>query len=162
MRTLSFMVKSISLVLFWISCAAAICIVFVTVFDVIMRRSGHPIDFAIEVVCLLAGIVVAFALPATSLNKDHVIMEFIENKLPENWLKVVHIVSKCIGIALFITIGISTVKLGNLIRVSGQCSPILQIPEFPLIYALSMGCFVECLVLFYMLLRNVYPGESQL
>ena len=161
MRALSFVVKSISLVLFWIACAAAVCIVFVTVFDVIMRRSGHPTDFAIEVVCLLAGVVIAFALPATSLNNDHVIMEFIEKKLSENWLKVAHIISKCVGITIFVIIGMSTFKYGNLVRVSGQCSAILQIPEFPLVYALSLGCFVECLVLFYMLLGNIYPGERQ-
>src|SRR5512137_1762564 len=105
MRVLSFVVKGISLVLFWISCTAIAGMVSVTFIDVIMRRSGRPLDFAFEIVCLLAGLVIGFALPATSLNNDHVIMELIE-KLPEKWVKAAHVVSRVMGIAIFATIGL--------------------------------------------------------
>jgi TRAP-type C4-dicarboxylate transport system permease small subunit len=161
MRAFGLVVKGIGLLLFWISCALLVCIVFLTVLDVIMRRAGQPIDFAVEIVCMFAGIVVSFALPATSLNKGHVIMEFIEGRLPQNWLKATHIFGKCVGIAIFVTIGLSTLKLGNSLRRAGQCSPILEIPEFPLPYALSAACFVECLVLCYMLLHYLYPEENK-
>lgn len=161
MRVFGLVVKSISLLLFWISCTALVCIVFLTVLDVIMRRTGQPIDFAIEIVCMLAGIVVSFAVPAASLSKAHVVMEFMEGKISGNLLKVAHILSKCLGIAIFVTIGLSTLKLGNSLRNAGQCSPILEIPEFPLPYSLSVAFFVECLVLFYMLLHSLYPEERR-
>jgi TRAP-type C4-dicarboxylate transport system permease small subunit len=163
MRAFGLVIRGIGKVLFWIACAMLVCIVFLTVLDVIMRRAGQPIDFAVEIVCMFAGIIISFALPATSLDKGHVIVEFIEGKLSKERLKVVHIFSKCIGIAIFVTIGLSTLKLGNSLRNAGQCTPILEIPEFPLPYALSLACFVECLVLFYMLLQNVYPegGEHE-
>lgn len=66
MRAFGFIIKGISALLYWISCAAVACIVCLTVFDVIMRRAGHPVDFAVEIVILLAGIVIACAFPATS------------------------------------------------------------------------------------------------
>ncbi|MEW6668548.1 MAG: TRAP transporter small permease subunit [Thermodesulfobacteriota bacterium] len=161
MAAFRFLVRGISLLLYWISCVAVVCIVFVTVFDVIMRRSGHPVDYAIEVVTIFAGIIISFALPATSLSKDHVRVEFLEGKLSKNWLKAAYILTRCIGMAIFITIGLSTVKLGNNLRMAGQCSPILQIPEFPLPYALSLGCFVESLVLCYAVLGNGKPEEER-
>ncbi len=155
-------VKGISTLLYWISCTAVACIVCITVFDVIMRRAGRPVDFAVEIVILLAGIVIACALPATSLSKDHVIMEFLEGKVPEKWFAVVNGFTRCIAIALFVTIAVSAIKLGNGLRHAGQCSPILQIPEFPLLYILATACFVECLVLLYMLFENVTTtGEKQ-
>jgi TRAP-type C4-dicarboxylate transport system permease small subunit len=156
MRTFGLVVKGISLLLFWISCTAIVCIVLLTVLDVTMRRTGQPIDFAMEIICMLAGIVIALALPMTSLNKGHVIMEFIEGKLPKNWLKVTDVLCKCIGIAIFFVIGLSTLKLGNSLRNAGQCSPILELPEFPIPYSVSVGFFVECLVLLYMLFQTIY------
>jgi TRAP-type C4-dicarboxylate transport system permease small subunit len=161
MREFGFVIKGISVVLYWISCAAVACIVCLTVFDVIMRRAGHPVDFAVEIVILLAGVVIACAFPATSLAKDHVIMEFIEGKLSGKRLKAVNSLTRLIGIALFVTIGFSAFKLGNGLRNAGQCSPILQIPEFPLPYVLGIACFVECLVLLYMLLQDMTKEEEQ-
>lgn len=161
MRAFGVVLKGISLVLYWISCVAVACIVCMTVFDVIMRRAGHPVDFAIEIVILLAGIVIACAFPATSLAKDHVIMEFIEGKLPEKWLKAANSLTRLMGIALFVTVGLSAFKLGNGLRSAGQCSPILLIPEYPLPYILGIACFVECLVLLYILLENTTKTEEQ-
>jgi TRAP-type C4-dicarboxylate transport system permease small subunit len=133
----------------------------ITVFDVIMRRAGHPIDSALEIVVLLAGIVIACAFPATSLAKDHVIMEFIENKVSGGWYKALFTLTRVMGIALFITVGLSAFKLGNGLRSAGQCSPMLQIPEFPLPYILGIACFVECLVLVYMLIENITKREER-
>jgi TRAP-type C4-dicarboxylate transport system permease small subunit len=160
MRAFGFIIKGVSVLLYWISCVSVACIVCITVFDVIMRRTGHPVDFAVEIVILLAGIVIAFAFPATSLAKDHVIMEFIVDKLSGRRLAALSTFTRLIGIALFITIGLSAFKLGNGLRSAGQCSPILQIPEFPLPYALGVACFVECLVLLYMILENVTKKEE--
>ncbi len=162
MRAFGLVVKGISVVLYWISCVSVACIVCITVFDVIMRRAGHPVDFAVEIVILLAGILIACAFPATSLAKDHVIMEFLEGKLPEKLSKTVYGFTRLIGIALFLTIGFSAFKLGNGLRNAGQCSPILLIPEFPLPYTLGIACFVECLVLLYMLLEGMSKKEEHI
>jgi len=161
MRVFGFIIKGISVLLYWISCVSVACIVCITVFDVIMRRAGRPVDFAVEIVILLAGIVIACAFPATSLAKDHVIMEFIVEKLSGKRLTALNTLTRLIGIALFFTIGLSAFKLGNGLRNAGQCSPILLIPEFPLPYTLGVACFVECLVLLYMLLENVTKREEQ-
>jgi TRAP-type C4-dicarboxylate transport system permease small subunit len=160
MRTFALVTKGVSTLLYWFSSVAIVFVVFLTVFDVIMRRFDRPVDFAVESVTLLAGVIIAFALPATSLANDHVIMEFIDGKLPQRWLRVAWILSRCLGIVTFAVIGLSALKLGNGLRVAGQCSPILRIPEFPLPYALGVACFVECMVLFTILMGNINSKEK--
>ncbi len=160
MRLFTVTVKGISTLLYWLSSVAIMAIVLLTVFDVIMRKLGYPVDFAVETVCLLAGIVIAFALPATSLSNDHAVMEFIEHKLSGRSLRLARILTRCLGIALFVLIGLSAFKLGNTWRDAGQCSPILRIPEFPIPYALGTACFVECLVLFILTIEKTGQRSS--
>ena len=146
--------------MYWVSCLAIIAIVSLTVIDVTLRKFGFPIDFVFEVVCALAGIVIGFALPQTSLDHGHVVVEFLETRLSRSWLKNVHVFTRCIGIAIFFIIGWNAVRLGNYLFNAGQYSPILRIPDFPFAYALSVGCFVECLVLLYTIFRNSEERES--
>ena len=61
--------------------------------------------------------------------------------------------------AIFLIIGWNAIRLGNHLFNSGQYSPILRIPDFPFAYGLSLGCFVECLVLLYTIFQN--PEERQ-
>ncbi len=146
--------------MYWVSVFAIVCIVFLTIIDVTMRKFGAPIDFVFEVVCALAGIVIGFALPQTSLDHGHVVVEFLESRLHGRWLRAVHILTRFIGIAIFVIIGWNAIRLGTHLRESGQYSPILQIPDFPLAYGLAVGCFVECLVLFHTIFENVEEKPS--
>ena len=154
MRVFGLLVKALSYFLYCISCIAIVSIMFLTVLDVILRKVGTPIDFAFEVVCILAGVVIAFALPQTSLTLGHVCVEFLKTRIPKKWMKAVNVFTRCIGIGIFVIIGWNAIRLGNHLLEAGQYSPILKIPEFPLAYGLGLCCFVECLVLFYMLLDN--------
>ena len=121
---------------------------------------GAPVDFAFEVVCALAGIVIAFALPQTSLDHGHVAVEFLDAKLSKGRLKVVHIATRWIGIVMFVIIGGNAFRLGARLARAGQHSAILEIPDFPFAYALGVGCLVEALVLFHMVLRETGEPRS--
>ena len=158
MKWFGYGVKALSNFMYSIACFAIVIIVFLTVTDVVLRRLGAPIDFALEVVCILAGIVIAFALPHTSLVSYHVMMELIQNRLPPQWMKVVHVFTRCIGIGFFAVTGWYVFQLGNRLREAGQHSAVLELPEFPMAYGLGVCCFVECLVLFYTLFQR--PPEK--
>jgi TRAP-type C4-dicarboxylate transport system permease small subunit len=145
--------------MYWISCAAILVIVFVTVLDVILRRFGTPIDFAFEVVLGLAGIVIGFALPRTSLERFHVAVEYIDTKFSARWLRRLEVSTRLLGITLFAVIGWNACRLGNHLYNVGQASAVLQIPEFPFAYSLGFCCFVECLVLFYTLSSESREGS---
>ncbi len=147
MRQLFAAVKMLCRVMYWISCMALVSIVALTVLDVTLRKLGNPIDFTFEVVVFLAAIVIGFALPQTSLDKGHVVMEFLTVKLSPAWKKAVHVGTRLVGIITFLIIGWNIMRVGHHLLEVGQTSAILRIPEFPVAYGVGVCCFIECLVL---------------
>ncbi len=147
MRLLSRVVGPVSSILYWVSCAAIVGIVGLTVVDVVLRRLGHPLDFAFEIVVFLAAIVIGFSLPRTSLEKAHVVMEFLTCKLSAKWALVMFVVTRLIGIGMFAILGGSIILYGGRLKEAGQSSAILKIPEYPIAYAVAVTCLVECFVL---------------
>ena len=147
-------VNAVSRILYWISCGAIAAIMFLTVVDVVLRRSGHPIDFAYEVVVFLAAIVIGFALPESTVQKAHVTMEFITVKVSPRWRKILSVGTRWLGLLTFAVIGWNIILYAGRLRQSGQCSAILQIPEYPVAYAVALACLVECLVLFSQLFET--------
>lgn len=140
-------VRGVSKGMYYIACLAIAVVVVLTVLDVILRRLGAPIDFAYEIACLLAAVIVGFALPYTSAVGGHVTMEFLETKLSPKWVVILRVLTRCIGIALFAVIGWQALRLGNHLREVGQVSAVLELPEYPVAYGLAACFLVECLVL---------------
>jgi TRAP-type C4-dicarboxylate transport system permease small subunit len=52
-----------------------------TVADVSLRAAGHPIIGTYEIVALSLAVVIGFGIPKVSLDKGHVYMEFLMEKL---------------------------------------------------------------------------------
>jgi TRAP-type transport system small permease protein len=146
MKLLSLAVKALSHFLCWISCSAIVAIVFLTVVDVILRRVRHPIDFTFEIIVFLAAIVIGFALPRTSLDKGHVTMEFVTSKVSDKWAKVLFVSTRLMATGMFAIIGWNIILYAGRLRVAGQSSAILKIPEFFVTYAVAFACLVQCLV----------------
>lgn len=152
--------KVSSRVMHMLSGVAIIAIVIVTCLDVIMRRTGMLIDFPFEVVCALAGIVVAFALPETSLTGTHVLVDYLKLKLSPDHYRVTYLITRVLGIGLFLVVGWNAVMLGNHLKDVRQCSAVLQIPEFLFPYFLAAGCFVTCVVLFSQMLQPMEEKQK--
>ncbi len=55
--------------------------------DVILREFKMPIVGTYEIVSLLGAIVIGFAIPQTSLERGHVLMDFLTERLPFGWTK---------------------------------------------------------------------------
>lgn len=121
---------------------------FLTVADVILRISKRPIVGTFELVGLLGAVVIGFAVPQTSRMKGHVLMEFLVEKLPQPWTKVFRVVSRLLGIAIFVIIATQLWNLGADFRKVGEVTPTLQLPLYPVAWGISICCFVECTVLF--------------
>ena len=152
--------KGLSRFFNWISCVALVSIMGLTVLDIILRRLRHPIDFTYEVVALLGAILIGFSIPQTTFEKGHVVITVLPEKLSPRWQKVLHLFTRCLGIALFGIIGWNIIAIGKNIYRLGRVSPNLQIPEYPVAYSLGICCFIVCFVLIYDLcqkLKKVKP-----
>jgi TRAP-type C4-dicarboxylate transport system permease small subunit len=154
MKALFAVVTVLSRYMYKIAAFALVSIVFLMVADIILRRFRMPIDFAYEIVLFLGAIVIGFSLPQTTLNKRHVIMEWLTTKLPPKWKKMASVGTRGLGAVLFIIFGWNILRMGNSLRIAGQVSPILEFPEYPIAYGIALCCFVQALVLFHDLLEQ--------
>ncbi len=74
-------VKRVSGALNWVAGAAVTFMMLLSVTDILLRAGGRPIIGTFEVVSLLLAIVVAFGIPQVSLDRGHVNMDFLLERL---------------------------------------------------------------------------------
>jgi len=122
-------------------------VILITVADVVLRFFGRPIPGTFELVCLAGGILICFSIPLTSWARSQIQVEFLVMKLPPRIKKIVNVVTKCLGIGLFLLIAWNVVLLGNELRESGEVSIVLRMPFYPVAYAIGLCSFFQCLVL---------------
>jgi len=65
------------------------------------------------------------------------------------------VTTRGLGIVMFAIFGWRIFPYGNNLMRSGQVSPILGIPEYPVAYGIGISCFIVCFVLFWDLLEKL-------
>jgi len=117
-----------------------------TVVDVLLRAVSFPFVGTFEIVSLLMGIVISFGIPQVSLDKGHVYMEFLIERFSLRNRNLLNTFTRILCILLFACIAYYMVKIGARFHASGEVSPTIKIPFYPLPYAVSVCCFLECFV----------------
>ena len=118
-----------------------------TVMDVILRSWGRPLLGTFELVALMGAIVVGFSIPFTSWVRGHIYVDLFLSKLPSHTRKGVQIFTRILSLGLFALIAWNLVKMGMDLQRSGEVSLTLQLPFFPIVYAVGGCCFIQCLIL---------------
>ncbi|MGA8833602.1 MAG: TRAP transporter small permease [Desulfomonilaceae bacterium] len=147
MTSLSSMVRTIARSMYVIAGVALTLSMLLTVSDVILRSLKHPITGTFELVGLLGAVVIGFSLPETSRVRGHVIMHFLTERLPDGAKRGLHVLTRILAIGTFAVIAWNLVALGDTFRQTGETTPTLQLPFYPICYGIAACCFVECLVL---------------
>lgn len=132
----------------------------VTVTDVVMRFFGKPILGSYEMVSLFGAVVIGFAVPKTSLDRGHISIDFLIERRSETVRRVVFVLTRIPGIALFLALTLYLVKKGLALHRVDQVTLILRIPQDYLVYILAFCCLVECLVLMADVLRAFDGGKA--
>jgi TRAP-type C4-dicarboxylate transport system permease small subunit len=132
-----------------------------TLTDVIVRNIGYPIVGAIEIISFSGSVLIGFAIPYTSWKKSHVYVDMIIDRLSPANKMILRAITKCMGIALFLFIGINFIVYGlDLIR-TGEVSASFRLPYYPIAFGLSLSCFLESITLFADFVRTVKGGENE-
>lgn len=129
-------------------------IVFLTVADVFLRMFKIPIEGTYEIVSMLGAVVIGFAVPQTTIERGHVLMDFLTEKLPFVGQRVLHLVTRLLASLTFLIIGWNLFKLGNDLLDTGQVSLTLKFPEYPVAFGIAFCCLLECLVLLSDLIKK--------
>ena len=130
--------------------------------DVVLRFFRMPIPGTYEIVCFLGALFVSFSLAQTSLQKGHIAVEFLVQKLSYKAQFFIYCINELISAVLFFLITYQMVVSANSVRVSGEVSMTLQIPIYPVYYGIALGCGLLSIVLtlsFVKSLLGITPKE---
>lgn len=113
-----------------------------TCVDVIGRMFGHPVFGAYELMSFMAALVAAAALPDTHLEKRHIGVEIITNKLPGKIRLLLELLTNSFACVIF---GIASWRIFALalkVKASGEVSMNLEAPEYLVMAAVGAGFFL--------------------
>jgi TRAP-type C4-dicarboxylate transport system permease small subunit len=143
-----------------IAAAALTLMIATTVIDVFLRAIGHSVVGAYEIVGLICGpLVIGFAVPLSSWNKNHVSMDILLPKLAKGNRDVLIMMTRIICILLFVFIGYNLFSVGSEFRTAGEVSQTLHIPFYWVTYGIGACCLIECVV-FVCDIIKVWRGEA--
>jgi len=160
METLFRILLRVSKILSHVGGAALTFMMFLTVADVLMRAVGRPILGTYELVSLSLAIVIGFTIPKVSLDRGHVYMEILLEKLSERDKAIMNTFTRILGFVLFAIIGYNLFLIGNEFRTSGEVSSTLKLPFFPISYFVGVCCFIECFVFMFDIAR-IWRGKYE-
>ena len=133
---------------------------FLTVADVFMRAGGHPILGTYEIVALSLAIVIGFSIPNVSLERKHVNMDIILDKLSKKNRAIMNTFTRLLCINLFAIVCYNLFLIGSEFHASGEVSATLKLPFFPVAYGVAVCCFLECCVFIFEIVK-IWRGEYE-
>ena len=131
----------------WVAAGAIVAMMLLTSADVILRLFRHPIPGTYEIVGLLGAVVISFSLAYTSVEKGHIAVEFLVQRLPRNVQAFIEAINNFLGIFLFGVIAWQSILYAADLRQTGEVSMTVQMPTYPFVYGIALGCGLLCLVL---------------
>jgi len=152
--------KLVSRVLNSIAGGAVTVMMLLTVADVLLRAGGRPIIGTFEIVALLLALVIGFGIPQVSLDKGHVSMEVLVEKLSRKGKNIMHTFTRLLCLGLFAFIGINLFNVGARFHASGEVSATIKIPFYPVAYGVAVCCLLECLVFVFDIFR-IWRGDYE-
>jgi TRAP-type C4-dicarboxylate transport system permease small subunit len=150
----------VSKILSYIGGAALTFMMLLTVTDVLMRAGGRPILGTYELVALSLAIVIGFTIPKVSLDRGHVYMEIVLDKLSKRNKAIVNTFTRILCTILFVIIGYNLFLIGHEFHISGEVSSTLKLPFFPIAYFVGVCCFIECIVFLFDIVR-IWKGQYE-
>jgi TRAP-type C4-dicarboxylate transport system permease small subunit len=140
------------------ACLAVVVMMLLSCADVALRLFGAPIPGTYEMVGFLGTVIISFALAYTSIQRGHVAVELIFDKLPPRAQCFVEAAGNLTGAALFGLMAWQSFAYGTDLRHSGEVSLTLQMPIYPFVYGIALGSGMLALVLLIDFIRSLRRG----
>lgn len=145
----------VDVVLYWVAGLVLACMMLVTLSDVIMRNLGRPIVGTLEIISFCGSVVVGFAIPYASWVKVHVFVDFLVEKLNPRNRKMMEVITRCMGIVLFLFVSYNFILYGLDLRRTQEVTPSFRLPYYPIPFGLSFSCFLESITLVTDLIKTI-------
>jgi len=135
--------------------------IILTLFDVILRNFGHPITGSMEIIQYGGAIVFGFSIPYGTMLGVQVIVDIMTEKLSPGKKRVINIMTRSIGILIFLFIAYHFVVYGLDVRRTGERTASFKIPYYPFAFALSFSFLLQSLTVFCDLLKKVKGAANE-
>jgi TRAP-type C4-dicarboxylate transport system permease small subunit len=131
-----------------------------TVADVALRAGGRPIIGTFEVVSLMLALVIGFGIPQVSIDRGHVYMDVLLGKLSKKGRNVMNTFTRALCLILFAFIGFNLFNVGARFHASGEVTPTIMIPFYPVAYGVAVCCLLECCVFIFDIVK-IWRGQYE-
>ena len=113
MNVLNAILQKIVYFMYGIAGIALAGIMFLTVADVFLRLFKLPIVGTYEIVSMLGAVVIGFAIPQTTIDRGHVLMDFLTGRLSFGGQRVLHLFTRLLACLIFLIIGWNLFQAGE-------------------------------------------------
>jgi len=137
------------------------CMIILTLFDVILRNFGHPITGSMEFIQYGGAIVFGFSIPYGTLLGAQVIVDIITEKLNPRKKRFINILTRCVGILVFLFVAYNCFAYGMDVRKTGERTASFKIPYYPFAFALSLSFFLQSFTIFCDLIKKVKGADNE-
>jgi len=152
-------IKKIDGILYAIAGGVLVVMVLITLCDVILRNFGHPITGSMEIIMYGGAIVFGFSVPFATFLKAQVQVDIILQRLKEKPLRALNVVTRILGIAVFLFISWNFVVYGFDTIKTGEVTASFRIPYAPIVFALALSFLLQGFTVLYDLIE-VLRGED--
>jgi TRAP-type C4-dicarboxylate transport system permease small subunit len=132
-----------------------------TLFDVILRNFGHPITGSMEFIQYGGSIVFGFSIPYGTCLGAQIIVDIVTEKLSPQRKRTVEIITRCMGVLLFLFIAYNFFLYAVDVRRTGERTAGFKIPYYPFGFALSLAFVMQSLTVFCDLIKKVRGTDNE-
>ena len=133
-----------------------------TTVDVVGRYLfNRPITGVFEITEYLVLILIFSFIGYTQSQKGHVAVDILLPLLPAKLKKLIDVANHLVCLALMGLITWMGVEKALELREVGEASPNLQIPAYPFVFYLVLGCFVMCIELLRSIIQLIFFSKGE-
>ncbi len=140
-------------ILIWLSSAAILSMIGITVVDILFRLMRIRFIGASDMVQIAGAVSIAAALPYTTAVNAHVAIEFILHKLSRRGRLVAGSIIKMMTLALFVFAAHRSFIHANNLKITNQGTMTLQFPVCWIMYMIAVCLTIVALVVLFTLIK---------
>jgi TRAP-type C4-dicarboxylate transport system permease small subunit len=137
------------------------CMILLTLCDVVLRNLGHPITGSMEFIQYGGAIVFGFSIPYGTLLGAQVIVDVITEKLSPRKKRILKILTRCVGILLFLFVAYNFLVYGVDVQKTGERTASFKIPYYPFALALSFSFLLQSFTIAWDLIKTVKGADHE-
>lgn len=154
-------VVNIDKLLYIIAGSVLVCMIILTLCDVVLRNFGHPITGSMEIIQYGGCIVFGFAIPYATMLGAQIIVDIIIEKLSPGKRRMFNIITRGIGIIIFLFVAYNFTLYGIDVMHSGERTASFKIPYYPFAFALSFSFLFQSLTIVSDLIKTLKGADNE-